>query len=191
MSTTSSGKRVTAFVLASLFLFSTVGATAYVIWQINQEETGIGLAEEEQEEAPTPKLKGTTMANYTPSEEAVTALRSEDISVGTGAEVKVGDTISVVYTGALAKTGVIFDTSVDTGAPATFQLVSGGLIEGWIQGIPGMKEGGKRRLYIPATLAYADQEVGDIPANSDLVFDVEIQAVVPAEQQSTEGEAAQ
>jgi FKBP-type peptidyl-prolyl cis-trans isomerase len=190
-SETSGGKRVTAFLLAALFLVSTVGATAYVIWQLNQDDTELGLAEQQQEEAPTPKLKGTALAGFAPQTEPYSQLKVEDISVGTGAEVKLGDSVTVVYTGALAKDGKIFESSLDSGAPATFTLQAGGLIEGWVQGLPGMKEGGKRRLYIPASLAYKDQDKGDIPPNSDLVFEVEVQAVTAPDATQTEAGGTQ
>jgi FKBP-type peptidyl-prolyl cis-trans isomerase len=78
----------------------------------------------------------------------------------------------VHYTGALAKDGTIFQSSLDTGQPISFSL--SGVIQGWQQGIPGMKEGGTRRLIIPASLAYGSQANGTIPANSDLVFDVQL-----------------
>ncbi|MCU0667136.1 MAG: FKBP-type peptidyl-prolyl cis-trans isomerase [Patescibacteria group bacterium] len=107
---------------------------------------------------------------FTPVD-SVTELKTEDLQVGAGAEAKAGDTVTVDYVGVLAKTGAGFDNSIDRGQPATFGLDQ--VIAGWQQGIPGMKEGGKRRLYIPAALAYGEQSPSAlIPANSDLVFDV-------------------
>ena len=73
--------------------------------------------------------------------------------------------------------GKTFDSSYDRGQPITFGL--NGVIAGWQMGIPGMKVGGKRRLIIPASLAYGGQAVGTIPANSDLVFEVELLAINP------------
>lgn len=106
------------------------------------------------------------------------SLKKIDLKVGTGQEVKAGDTVSVHYTGAVASTGEIFQSSKDFGTdPITFPL--SGVIKGWTDGIPGMKIGGTRRLVIPAAQAYgANPPPGSgIPANADLVFDVELIAI--------------
>jgi FKBP-type peptidyl-prolyl cis-trans isomerase len=108
----------------------------------------------------------------------VTDLQVTDLTMGTGAEVKATDLVRMHYKGTLAQSGIKFDSSYDRGEPLTCTL--GALIVGWQQGIPGMKEGGKRRLVIPAMLAYGSQARPGIPANSDLVFEVELLAVNPA-----------
>lgn len=99
----------------------------------------------------------------------------EDTKVGTGAEAKLNSNVTVHYTGWLTD-GTQFDTShKGANQPITFPLVSGGLIEGWIQGVPGMKEGGTRRLIIPAELGYGAGGIpGAIPGNAVLVFDIEL-----------------
>jgi FKBP-type peptidyl-prolyl cis-trans isomerase len=99
----------------------------------------------------------------------------EDIMVGNGAEAKPGHTVSVHYTGWLT-TGKKFDSSVDRGEPFGFKLGGGQVIQGWDQGVAGMKIGGKRKLTIPPHLAYGSRAVGGdlIPANSTLVFEVEL-----------------
>jgi FKBP-type peptidyl-prolyl cis-trans isomerase len=91
--------------------------------------------------------------------------------------VKASDTITVDYTGAVAATGIIFQSSLDSGQQATFALKQ--VIPGWTQGIPGMKVGGTRRLLIPANLAYgANPPSGSgIPANAALVFDVTVHKI--------------
>lgn len=112
--------------------------------------------------------------NFTPVPK-VANLEKIDLVVGKGEEVKVGDTVSVHYTGAVAATGVIFQSSKDFGTnPVTFPLAN--VIRGWTDGIPGMKIGGTRRLLIPADMAYGANPPGGsgIPANADLVFDVEL-----------------
>lgn len=101
----------------------------------------------------------------------VTALTTEDLVVGTGTAVTAADTVTVHYTGWLASDGTVFDSSVGS-QPATFPL--SGVIVGWQQGIPGMQVGGKRRLVIPAELAYGSSGAGSIPPNSALVFEVEM-----------------
>jgi FKBP-type peptidyl-prolyl cis-trans isomerase len=91
--------------------------------------------------------------------------------------VKAGDTVTVDYTGAVAATGVIFQSSKDTGQPVSFSL--DGVIKGWTDGLPGMKVGGTRRLIIPAGQAYgANPPAGSgIPANAPLVFDITLYKV--------------
>jgi FKBP-type peptidyl-prolyl cis-trans isomerase len=124
----------------------------------------------------TNKLQGTKLANFTPVS-SVSQLEAADTSPGTGAIVKAGDTVTVDYTGAVASTGIIFQSSKDSGQPVTFPLNQ--VIAGWSQGIPGMKVGGTRRLLIPANLAYgANPPAGSgIPANADLVFDVTLHSI--------------
>ena len=101
-------------------------------------------------------------------------LQSTDEVVGTGAEAQVGSTITVKYTGTLTD-GTVFDsTEKQGGNPATFTLAQGQLIDGWVQGIPGMKVGGKRKLVIPPSLGYGAQANGAIPANSTLIFEIEL-----------------
>jgi FKBP-type peptidyl-prolyl cis-trans isomerase len=88
-----------------------------------------------------------------------------------------GATITAHYTGALAKDGTIFQSSHDFGDPVTFGL--GQVIQGWTKGVPGMKVGGIRRLVIPAEQAYGERSpASNIPPNSDLVFDIELVAIV-------------
>lgn len=120
-------------------------------------------------------LEGTKLQNFTPVE-PVLELESIDLVEGTGDEVQPGATITAHYTGALCKDGTIFQSSHDFGNPATFPL--SGVIAGWTQGVPGMKVGGTRRLIIPAELAYgASSPSPNIPANSDLVFDIELVSI--------------
>jgi FKBP-type peptidyl-prolyl cis-trans isomerase len=108
----------------------------------------------------------------------LSGIQVEDVREGTGREAKRGDTVSVNYLGTLANNGKKFDSSYDRNEPFTFKLGSGQVIEGWEQGIVGMKVGGKRILVIPPDKAYGDQEVGGvIPANSTLKFEVELMDV--------------
>ena len=101
-------------------------------------------------------------------------LRWDDLTVGSGASVNPGAKVTIHYTGGLASDGTIFDSSQrsDDSQPVTFPLDM--LIAGWQQGIPGMKIGGKRRLYIPSELGYGASGAGSIPPNADLVFDIEL-----------------
>ena len=131
--------------------------------------------QQQQQSTPPKNMQSTrTLENFTPVTH-VDTLQKTDIKVGTGTEVKPGDTVSVQYTGAVAATGTVFQSSKDFGTdPVTFPLAN--VIKGWTDGIPGMKVGGVRRLVIPAAQAYgANPPSGSgIPANADLVFDVEL-----------------
>lgn len=101
-------------------------------------------------------------------------LQYEDLVTGSGQAAKAGDTVSVHYTGWLTD-GTEFDSSVGRGQPFEFRLGTGGVIKGWDEGVEGMLVGGKRRLTIPSELAYGNQSVGGvIPANSTLIFEVEL-----------------
>ncbi len=122
------------------------------------------------------KLQGTKLANFTPVSK-ISSLQEIDTTPGTGAAVQPGATVTVDYTGAVASTGIIFQSSKDSGQPVTFPLSQ--VIAGWSQGIPGMKVGGTRRLLIPAALAYGANPPANsgIPANADLVFDVTLHSI--------------
>lgn len=119
--------------------------------------------------------EGTKLPNFEPIDN-VSELQKIDTEVGTGDEVQAGATVTVHYTGALCKNGIIFQSSHDMGRTITFPL--SGVIAGWTEGVPGMKVGGTRRLVIPADMAYgASSPAPNIPANSDLVFDIELVAI--------------
>ncbi len=105
-------------------------------------------------------------------------LQMTDEVIGTGAEAVAGKKVSVHYTGTLTD-GKKFDSSLDRGEPFSFDLGAGQVIKGWDEGVVGMKVGGKRKLTIPSGLAYGAREVGNglIPANSTLIFEVELLGV--------------
>jgi peptidylprolyl isomerase len=101
-----------------------------------------------------------------------------DLKEGTGTTASTGKTVSVQYTGWLAKDGKKFDSSVDRGQPFMFQLGAGQVIKGWDEGVSGMKVGGKRQLRIPPELGYGARGAGGvIPPNATLIFDVELLGV--------------
>jgi FKBP-type peptidyl-prolyl cis-trans isomerase FkpA len=112
----------------------------------------------------------------------VSALEVVDMLVGSGAEATAGKALTVHYTGWLydrnapQNKGTIFDSSAGRGA-YPFTLGRGDVIDGWDQGIPGMRVGGKRRLTIPPDLAYGKDGYGPIPPNSSLIFEVELVSV--------------
>jgi len=164
---------------AITFLFTSFGLTVAVIWQTVLDKHNNPTTTSTQSstaQPPANKLEGTKMQNFTPVDH-IDSLQTIDTTPGTGQEVKAGDTVTVDYTGAVAATGVVFQSSLDTGQPVSFGL--NGVIEGWTKGIPGMKVGGTRRLLIPAAQAYgANPPAGSgIPANADLVFDVTLHKI--------------
>lgn len=101
------------------------------------------------------------------------SLYTRDLEVGGGAEAKKGQSVAVHYTGWLPD-GSEFDSSHNRGKPFSFRLGEGQVIQGWDEGVAGMRVGGKRKLVIPAALGYGSRGKGPIPANSTLVFDVEL-----------------
>jgi len=143
------------------------------------QQAAVSATDTAQDQAFTPTT--TTSPTTMPTE--ITQLMMKDDTVGTGAAAATGDTVTVQYVGALTD-GKVFDASANHGKDGfTFTLGAGQVIKGWDQGLVGMKEGGKRTLLIPAALAYGDQEVGGvIPANSALIFQVELVKVQKAAQ---------
>lgn len=101
----------------------------------------------------------------------------QDIIVGNGKVAANGDTLAAHYIGTL-ENGTKFDSSYDRGQPLEFVLGAGQLIQGWEFGLVGMKEGGKRKLVVPASLGYGAKGAGGvIPPNATLVFEIELVSV--------------
>ena len=116
------------------------------------------------------------MAEETPSDSnsrtTESGLTIIDLVLGEGDEAESGQTVTVNYTGTL-ENGEQFDTSYGR-APFPFPLGGGRVIKGWDEGVAGMKVGGKRKLVIPPELGYGSRNMGPIPANSTLIFEVEL-----------------
>lgn len=134
--------------------------------------SGVACSDKVAEPEPPPKqpaASGST-APTDPKE-----LVKEDLTVGTGDRaVKQGDEVKVNYVGRLLKTGAMFDSNTKKDDPFEF-TVGEGVIEGWSQGVIGMKKGGKRKLTIPSDLAYGAAGSGKkIPPNSALVFEIDL-----------------
>ena len=113
------------------------------------------------------------------ADSSAVAFQKIDTTQGTGAVASAGKEVTVNYTGWLYLPdapdhhGEKFDSSIGR-APFTFRLGSGMVIAGWDQGVDGMKVGGKRTIVIPASLGYGAEGAGPIPANANLIFDVEL-----------------
>jgi FKBP-type peptidyl-prolyl cis-trans isomerase len=107
----------------------------------------------------------------------MSALAIEDLVIGSGAAAARGRRVTVHYTGWLTN-GSKFDSSKDRNQPFAFSLGRGQVIQGWEQGVEGMKVGGKRKLTIPPELGYGARGAGGvIPPNATLVFEVELLGV--------------
>jgi FKBP-type peptidyl-prolyl cis-trans isomerase len=153
--------------LALLFLVTGLGVGVWAFWA----NTHPAKNPTAPVSSTAPKLAGTQLAGFTPVTK-IDKLGTIDLKVGSGEAASANSTITVDYTGAVAASGLIFQSSKDVGRPLTTPLNQ--VIKGWTAGMPGMKVGGQRRLLIPAALAYgASPPAGSgIPANADLVFDV-------------------
>lgn len=169
--------RVIALVLAVVFFVTSVGVSIAVVIELvwgNDQVT-------QQELTVNDKLQGKPLNDFTPIAK-VDSLQTIDLQEGTGKAVQAGNVVEVDYTGAVASTGVVFQSSLDFGQSVSVTLADGpgGVIKGWVDGLVGMKEGGKRRLIIPASLAYGENSPAGsgIPANADLVFDVTVHGVI-------------
>jgi FKBP-type peptidyl-prolyl cis-trans isomerase len=179
-------ERAFALTAAILFFATTVAFSGVVVWQMHQDskqnEATADINKQIQDQLKQQtnqtqegKLQGTKLPDFTPVS-SVTELQSIDLKEGNGDIVKEGATVTAHYTGALAKDGTIFESSKDSGQPATFPL--SGVIQGWQKGVPGMKAGGIRRLIIPASMAYGEQgSPPKIGPNEPLVFDIELVSV--------------
>jgi len=140
--------------------------------------------------APAAATQATATTTDTTSQTTTTAMPTQDVTqlegqdevVGTGATAAAGDSVTVNYVGSLTD-GTVFDASANHGTTGfTFTLGAGQVIKGWDEGVVGMKVGGKRKLVIPASLAYGSQSpTPAIPPNSTLVFEIELLSVKAAQ----------
>lgn len=166
--------------LAVLFVVTALGVGVYafvVNTQTTSTSNDISCSQKKigtQKPGKNGKYAGAKLVDYSPVKH-IDYVYCLDSKVGSGATATANSTITVIYTGALAKDGTIFQSSLESGQPLTQAL--SGLIPGWQAAIPGMKVGGTRRIFIPAQYAYGNQATASIPANSDLVFDVTLLAV--------------
>lgn len=175
-----------ALIMAGLFLFTAVATCVVVIISVVSSNNSADKANKPQTNCTgavvntTGKLQGTCLSGFVPvANNSVTSLKITDLKVGTGAEATSTSTVGVLYTGAVADTGVIFQSSLDNSPdPVSFSL-NGGVIVGFQNGIAGMKVGGERQLLIPSAEAYGANPPANsgIPANAALVFNVTLLSV--------------
>ncbi len=157
--------------VGAILLLAVVGLIVYFALENEGRSKDLNVKPEEKQEKLVNELKelkgGNKEINMNKD------FKIEDLRVGTGAEAKAGQTVTVNYSGTLTN-GQKFDSSYDRGTPFTFVLGVGQVIQGWDEGFAGMKVGGKRKLTIPAEMGYGNRAIGSIPANSTLIFEVEM-----------------
>lgn len=159
-----------ALLLLPIFLITACSTDGGVNSMTNQGETSTALPE-------VGGSKGSKPSITAPTGQAPATLLSNDIFVGSGKEAVATSTLEVHYTLMAWSTGQVVESSWDRGQTATFPL--SGVIAGWQQGIPGMKEGGRRLLVIPPDLGYGAQGSGGaIGPNETLVFVVDLVSVI-------------
>lgn len=175
MSVADKAQRTTIIIMAVVFLVTSLGLSIFVIIDAVQSNKQGDSLEQQTSQTQDPN-NGKKLENFTPVAE-VNELQVTDPKPGDGPEIANADqTVTVDYTGAVAATGVVFDSS-EGKQPLTAPLK--GLIAGWQEGMIGMKVGGERRMLIPAEQAYgANPPQGSgIPANAPLVFDVKLREI--------------
>ncbi|MFH1457489.1 MAG: FKBP-type peptidyl-prolyl cis-trans isomerase [Patescibacteria group bacterium] len=158
---------ITIFVL--LFVAKAIFGFKLKFEKVKEELTQENIMPEEN------KITENNQENSEQAIQEITELSAQILKQGSGdRQVQPGDKITVHYTGMLLD-GTKFDSSIDRGEPFGLTIGAGQVIQGWEQGIPGMKIGEQRRLFIPSELAYGAQGAGNlIGPNADLVFDVEL-----------------
>ncbi len=182
-------QRIFILVIVGVFLLSTVAFTGIIVYSIIGDDQSQDIAEidpaefaelnEQLDEEDA--LRGTQLEGFEPISNEVAELQIIDIQEGDGAEVQPSDAVLAHYTGAFAVNGIIFESSLDAGQPVSFPL--DGVIEGWQEGVPGMKEGGVRRIIIPAEQAYGPApegytaQPGQGSPLGPLVFDIQLFAI--------------
>ncbi|MHB1501656.1 MAG: FKBP-type peptidyl-prolyl cis-trans isomerase [Candidatus Dormibacteria bacterium] len=131
--------------------------------------------------SPTGCVNPSTKANYTLAGARILSgnLQVKDLKVGTGATAQPNSTVKVTYVGKLVSGAVFDSTAIDNhGKPVSLTLSAGKVIQGWFEGVPGMKVGGTRELVIPPALGYGCTSPSPkLPADSTLIFTITLVAV--------------
>jgi FKBP-type peptidyl-prolyl cis-trans isomerase len=163
-------------ILVAIMLFAIMGAAGSVAQTGTTKKTTTTAKKPVARRAARPNTNAPTKVTG-PGTTTASGLQYWDIRQGTGAVATKGQKVKVHYTGWLTS-GKKFDSSVDAGTPFSFTLGNGEVIKGWDEGVAGMKVGGKRQLKIPPQLAYGERGYPPvIPANSTLIFDVQLLGV--------------
>lgn len=173
-------QRIAIWIIAAMMAIGSIGFYFLIIIDNNdraamQAQFQQQLSEVQAEEAkPKTALPGYKATSFKAKD--VKELKAEDLKEGTGKTVKRGDDLKLNYMGWLPD-GTIFDSTAREGKPTPIELSLNQVIKGWQDGVPGMKEGGVRKLIIPAEQAYGKAGSGSIPPDTPLVFIVEVVSV--------------
>lgn len=183
---TRTSQRVGIWIIAVVMLVGTLGAFFLPI-MINDSQAKEAAEQQKQIEeyqklmADCPvgevtekKISPAPTPPEAPVLEEVPELKTVDLTVGDGAEVKEGDCVEILYHGTLAKDGTAFSGGSNYKEGVPYRSETTGFVPGFAAGIVGMKVGGERQIQIPSEQAYKDQAQGDIPANSDLIFTIKL-----------------
>ncbi len=184
---------MTVGTLGSFFLFMLPAANTPVKSQAQIDyEKQMAELQKQQDEAnkkcpnvatkPIAKLDPVLVPPAMAPVESVPELKTEDVAVGDGAEVKAGDCVELFYHGVLAKDGKAFLGGDNYATGEAYRSLTTGFVPGFGEGLVGMKVGGERKVYIPAAKAYGDRAQGDIPANSDLIFAIKVTSIFTPQQ---------
>jgi len=161
-------------ILTQIIIVIAVSLLFIFIYQISSKDKTISYIDEKVNFISDKESNTNNTSNTNNMENKITELKMEILQEGTGEGAVKGNTVTVHYTGTLLD-GTKFDSSLDRGTPFSFELGTGQVIQGWEQGILGMKVGEKRKLLIPSDLAYgANGAGGVIGPNEALIFDVEL-----------------
>lgn len=167
------------------FIFSSVAITVLALMNSNNQDSTAQqqadlLKQLQEQQQCTPgevadkKVDPAPAVPSNPVRESIPELSTEDVTVGTGAEVKEGDCVLLFFHGTLAQNGTAFQGGSNYGGGVPYRSTTTGFVPGFANGVVGMNVGGERRIFIPAAQGYGDQASGEIPANSDLIFTVKI-----------------
>ncbi len=143
--------------------------------------------EEAEKRCPSPTTKPIAKVDPVPvppeisAVESIAELRTDDAVAGDGAEVKSGDRVELFYHGVLAKDATAFQGGDNYATGEAYRSLTTGFVPGFSEGLVGMRVGGERIVYIPATKGYGSQAQGEIPANSDLIFAIKVTSIYVAQ----------
>lgn len=183
---TKTSQRVFIWVIAIVMLVGTIGTFGALILA-NENESKQAVEQQEylkelqrqQETCPTgpvadKAIKPAPKAPEAPTGEDVTAVRTVDLRQGNGETVTEESCVELLYHGVLASDGTAFQGGSNYSEGIPYRSPVAGFVPGFSEGLQGMKVGGERQIFIPSEKAYGEQQVGDIPANADLIFTVRI-----------------
>lgn len=191
---TKTSQRVGIWIIAIVMSVGTLGA--FFLPMITNDndakqaaEIQKQLAEYEKQEkmCPSTDTKPTTAISPAPTPpeapkaDDVPELKTIDLTVGSGAEVKEGDCVEILFHGTLAKDGKAFQGGSNYAEGTPYRSVTTGFVPGFAKGLVGMKVGGERQVMIPSDQAYGAEAQGEIPANSDLVFTIKLVNIYTAQ----------